>query len=142
VPTDEARAAARERGLDLVEIAPDAHPPVCKILDYGKFRFETEKRAKEARKQQHHIEIKEVKFRPNIDDHDFETKLNHARRFLEQGKHVKVTVMFRRREMRRPDMGYRILERVVTELEEVASVESKPPDQLPGRDLSMVLKAG
>ena len=83
-----------------------------------------------------------MKFRPNIDDHDFDTKLNRARRFLEQGKHVKVTVMFRRREMRRPDMGYKILERVITELEDLAAVENKPPDQLQSRDLSMVLKAG
>ena len=141
VPTDEARAAANERGLDLVEIAPDARPPVCKILDYGKFRFDMEKRAKEAKRQQHHIEVKEVKFRPNIDDHDFETKLKRARRFLEQGKHVKVTVMFRRREMRRPDMGYKILERVITELEGLAAVENKPPETLQSRDLSMVLKA-
>jgi translation initiation factor IF-3 len=141
VPIDEARTAARERGLDLVEIAPNARPPVCKMLDYGKFRFEMEKKAKEAKRAQHQIEIKEVKFRPNISDHDFATKLGRARRFLRKGAHVKVTVMFRRREMRRPDMGYQILDRVVDELDDVASVENRPPDTLQGRDLTMVLRA-
>lgn len=141
VPVDEARSAARAAGLDLVEIAPDARPPVCKILDYGKFRFDSEKRAKEARRQQHQVEIKEVKFRPNIGDHDFATKLDRARRFLESGKHVKVTVMFRWRETRRPEMGYRILDNVISGLEGMAEVESRPPERLQGRDLSMVLKS-
>ncbi len=137
---DEARAHARAAGLDLVEIAPQARPPVCKIMDYGKFLYEQDKKAKEARRQQHQVEIKEVKFRPNINEHDFLTKIRMAERFLKAGKHVKVTVMFRAREMRRPENGYDILARVREALTGVAAVERPAPPRLEGRDLSMVLK--
>jgi translation initiation factor IF-3 len=137
---DEARRLARDRGLDLVEIAANARPPVCKIMDYGKFQFERDKKAKEARKRQHRVETKEVKLRPNIGDHDFNTKLRNAERFLTSGCHVKLTIMFRMRELRRPENGYELLNRAVAELADVARVESPPPDRLQGRDLSMVLK--
>ena len=140
ISIEEARERARSSGLDLVEIAPQARPVVCKIMDHGRYLYEQEKKAKEARKQQHQIEIKEVKFRPNIDDHDFETKANMAKRFLEKGKHVKVTIMFRRREMRRPENGYEILARVKEFLADVAEVERDAPPRLESRDLSMVLK--
>jgi translation initiation factor IF-3 len=126
--------------LDLVEIAPDARPPVCKIIDYGRFVFEREKKAKEARKNQHRVETKEVKFRPNIGDHDFATKVGKAERFLRQGFHVKLTVMFRMRELRRPENGFQLLTRATEMLSEVAQTESPPPDRLSGRDLSMTLK--
>lgn len=131
---------AREAGLDLVEIAPTARPIVCKIMDYGRFLYEQEKKAKEARKQQQQIEIKEVKLRPNIDDQDFLTKVGMAERFLKKGKHVKVTIMFRRREMRRPENGFELLRRVAEELADVAVMEREPPRELQGRDLSMMLK--
>lgn len=138
--TDEARSIAHERGFDLVEIAPDARPPVCKIMDYGKFIFERDKKAKEAKRRQHRIETKEVKFRPNIGDHDFETKVRRAKEFLTSGYHVKLTIMFRMRELRRPENGYDILDRATNELAEVAAVENPPPKNLQGRDLSMVLR--
>lgn len=138
VPIEEALALARSRGLDLVEVAPTARPIVCKVMDWGKYRYEQEKKAREARKKEHQIEVKEVKFRPGVADHDFQTKLNMARRFLEQGKHVKVTIMFRRREMRRPENGYEVLERVKRELADLVRVE-REPGALEGRDLTMVL---
>lgn len=140
VPVEEARAKAREAGLDLVEVAPQARPVVCKIMDHGRFLYEQEKKAKEARKHQQQVEVKEVKFRPAIEDHDFHTKVKMAERFLVKGKRVRVTVMFRRREMRRPENGYEVLARVAEELAEVAEVEQAPPPRLEGRDLSMVLK--
>ncbi|MEJ2581026.1 MAG: translation initiation factor IF-3 [Acidobacteriota bacterium] len=140
VETDEARRIASERHLDLVEIAPNARPPVCKIMDYGKFIFERDKKAKESKRRQHRIETKEVKFRPNIGDHDFATKLRRAKNFLKSGYHVKLTIMFRMRELRRPENGYDLLHRAVGELTEVAAIESPPPKKLNGRDLSMVLR--
>ena len=139
VPVDEALRMAREKGLDLVEVAANSRPIVCKIMDYGRFRFEQEKKAREAKKQQHQIDIKEVKYRPNINIHDFETKTNRARKFLEQGKHVKVTIMFRMREMRRPENGFELLRRVADELEDVANLD-RMPDRLEGRDLTMLLR--
>ena len=139
VPVDEALNMAREQGLDLVEVAANSRPIVCKIMDYGRFRFEQEKKAREAKKQQHQIDIKEVKYRPNINIHDFETKTNRARKFLEQGKHVKVTIMFRMREMRRPENGFELLRRVADELEDVANLD-RMPDRLEGRDLTMLLR--
>ncbi|HSL16936.1 MAG TPA: translation initiation factor IF-3 [Methylomirabilota bacterium] len=139
VPVDEALRMAREQGLDLVEVAANSRPIVCKIMDYGRFRFEQEKKAREAKKQQHQVDIKEVKYRPNINIHDFETKTNRARKFLEQGKHVKVTIMFRMREMRRPENGFELLKRVAESLEDIAKLE-KMPDRLEGRDLTMVLR--
>jgi translation initiation factor IF-3 len=139
VPVEEARARAKDQGLDLVEIAPNARPPVCKIMDYGRFTFEQDKRAKEAKRKQHRVETKEVKFRPNIGDHDFETKVRMAERFLKDGYHVKLTIMFRMRELRRPENGYELLRRASDELSEVASVQTAPPKELTGRDLTMVL---
>jgi translation initiation factor IF-3 len=140
LPVEEARQAAAERGVDLVEIAPSARPPVCKIMDYGRFIFERDKKAKEAKRKQHTVEVKEVKFRPNIGDHDFDTKLKKARQFLGSGYHVKLTVMFRMREMRRPENGYDILERATRKLSPIAAIENAPPDRLTGRDLTMVLR--
>ena len=136
---EEALRTARAKGLDLVEVAPGARPIVCKIMDYGRFRYEQEKKAREAKKQQHQIELKEVKYRPNINEHDFQTKTRRARKFLEQGKHVKVTIMFRRREMRRPENGYEILRKVREELKDVAKVDREPTPELEGRDLTMVM---
>jgi translation initiation factor IF-3 len=138
--TDKARRIANDRGLDLVEIASDARPPVCKIMDYGKFIFERDKKAKEAGRRQHRIETKEVKFRPNIGDHDFATKLWRAESFRRSGYHVKLTIMFRMRELRPPENGYDLLDRAANDLAEMAAVENPPPKQLPGRDLSMALR--
>ena len=117
---------AREEGLDLVEVAPNARPPVCKILDYGRFVFEREKKAKEARRHQHRVESKEVKFRPNIGDHDFATKVKRAQDFLSRGYHVKLTVMFRMRELRRPENGFELLRRATEDLSDVSVVENPP----------------
>ncbi len=139
VPVEEALARAREKGLDLVEVAANSRPIVCKIMDYGRFRYEQEKKAREARKLQHQVDLKEVKYRPNINIHDFETKTRRARKFLEQGKHVKVTIMFRMREMRRPENGFELLRRVAEELGDIASVD-RMPTQLEGRDLTMLMR--
>jgi translation initiation factor IF-3 len=139
VGVDEALRMAREKGLDLVEVAGNTRPIVCKIMDYGRFRYEQEKKAREAKKQQHTVDLKEVKYRPNINQHDFDTKTNRARKFLDQGKHVKVTIMFRMREMRRPENGFDLLKRVVEDLADAAKVETFPRE-LQGRDLTMVLR--
>ncbi len=139
VSIDEALRIARSKNLDLVEVSANSRPIVCKILDHGRYRFEQEKKAKEAKRQQHNIEVKEVKMRPNINTHDFHTKLRHARRFLDQGKHVKVTIMFRMREMRRPENGFDLLRRVREELVEVAKAD-RIPTSLEGRDLTMVVR--
>lgn len=140
VPVDQALETARDRGLDLVEVAPNVRPPVCKIMDYGRFKYERDQRAKESKKRQAQIEVKEVKFRPNIGDHDFGTKLNRARDFLDDGSHVRLTVMFRKREMRRPENGFELLDRAKRRLDDIAEVASPPPERLSGRDLSMVVK--
>ena len=139
VPVEEALALAREKGLDLVEVAATSRPIVCKIMDYGRFRYEQEKKAREAKKQQHSVEVKEVKYRPNINIHDFDTKTRRARKFIDQGKHVKVTIMFRMREMRRPENGFDLLRRVAEDLGDVAKVD-RMPDRLEGRDLTMVMR--
>ncbi|MCD4750200.1 MAG: translation initiation factor IF-3 [Thermoanaerobaculales bacterium] len=136
---DEALQLARSKGLDLVEVAANSRPIVCKIMDYGRFRYEQEKKAREAKKHQQQVEIKEVKYRPNINQHDFDTKTNRARKFLEKGKHVKVTIMFRRREMRRPENGFELLKRVAEDLSELAKVD-RMPTELEGRDLTMVIR--
>lgn len=138
VPVEEALALARTRGLDLVEVAPTARPIVCKIMDWGKYRYEQEKKARVARRKEHQIEVKEVKFRPGVADHDFHTKLSQVKKFLEQGKHVKITIMFRRREMRRPENGYEVLERIKQELADLIRLE-RDAGALEGRDLTMVL---
>jgi translation initiation factor IF-3 len=140
IPTSEALDLANEHRLDLVEVAPNSRPPVCKIMDYGRFVFERDKKAKEARRHQQRTDTKQVKLRPNIGDHDLGTKLTMAEGFLREGYQVKLTIMFRRREMRRPENGYELLSRAAERLAEVARVETPPPPELPGRDLTMVLR--
>jgi translation initiation factor IF-3 len=134
---DEALAAAHERGLDLVEVAPLARPPVVKIMDYGKFKFEQAKAARAAKKKQHVIHLKEVKYRPGIDDHDFDFKTRHAREFLEDGNKVKVTMMYRGRQMAHIELGREVLDRVAQELKDIGKIEQEP--KLEGRNMSMVL---
>ncbi len=133
----EALIAAEEAGLDLVEIAPNADPPVCKILDYGKYKYELQKKAAEARKKQKIIEVKEIKMRPNIDDNDYDVKMRSAKRFIEEGDKVKVTMRFRGREMAHQDLGMNVLIRVRDDLEAMAKVEQMP--KLEGRQMIMVL---
>ncbi|MCT8970830.1 translation initiation factor IF-3 [Microbaculum marinisediminis] len=137
VSIGEALALAEEAGLDLVEISPHNKPPVCKILDYGKYKYQAQKKAAEARKKQKTIEIKEIKMRPNIDTHDYEVKIKAARRFFEEGDKVKVTLRFRGREMAHQDLGMKLLLRVRDELGEIAKVEYEP--RLEGRQMIMVL---
>lgn len=137
LPIEQALAAAGERGLDLVEVAPLARPPVVKIMDYGKYKFEQAKAARAAKKKQHVIHLKEVKYRPGIDDHDFDFKTRHAREFLQDGNKVKVTVMYRGRQMAHLDLGRDVLDRVAAELKEIGKVEQEP--RLEGRTMSMVL---
>jgi translation initiation factor IF-3 len=138
VGLDEAKDRAAQAGLDLVEVAPNARPIVVRIMDWGKHRFEAAKKAREARKKESRITVKQVKLRPNIDDHDLETKLNHARRFLDDGDKVKIVIMFRGRDLRRPENGRKLLERVTTMLDDVAIVESAP-GAIINRDMSMVI---
>jgi translation initiation factor IF-3 len=133
----DAQQAADEAGLDLVEIVPTANPPVCKILDYGKFRFLEQKKAAEARKKQKIVEIKEIKLRPGIDDHDYDVKMKAVRRFFEEGDKVKVTLRFRGREMAHQDLGFRLLERVKVETGPIAKVEAEP--SMEGRQMVMIL---
>ena len=128
---------AQEAGLDLVKIAPTAKPPVCKIIDYGKYRFEQTKREKEARKNQRVVEIKEIRLSLNIDTHDFETKVGHATRFLKEGNKVKVSIRFRGREMGHPEQGHEIMRRFAEALSELANVEK--PAKLEGRNMLMFL---
>jgi translation initiation factor IF-3 len=134
---DEALALAEERSLDLVEVAPMARPPVVKIMDYGKYKFEEAKAARAAKKKQHVIQMKEVKYRPAIDDHDYNFKTKHAREFLQDGNKVKVTMMFRGRQMARPDLGRAVLDRVAADLGDVAKIEFDA--KLEGRNMIMVL---
>ena len=137
LPVEEALAAAESQGLDLVEVAPTARPPVVRIMDYGKFKYEAARKAREARKKQHQIQIKEVKFRPGIEAHDFEFKVRHARRFLEEGNKVKATMMFRGRQMAHPELGREVLTRVAQVLDDVGKVESEP--MMEARTMTMVL---
>ncbi|MFL3005601.1 MAG: translation initiation factor IF-3 [Candidatus Neomarinimicrobiota bacterium] len=130
---------AKEVGLDLIEVAPNSKPPVCRILDYGKLRYEEKKRQQLSKKKQHIIKIKEIRLRPQIDDHDLSTKLNQGRKFLLDGAKLKVTLMFRGREMSRVDLGKIVMERVLEELSDVAEVEKDIP--LEGRRMSMILNA-
>ena len=136
-PIAEAMQLAEAASLDLVEIVPNAVPPVCKILDFGKFRFLEQKKAAEARKRQKIVEIKEIKLRPGIDDHDYEVKMRSCKRFFEEGDKVKVTLRFRGREMAHQDLGYRLLERVKAEIAPIAKVESDA--MMEGRQMTMVL---
>lgn len=128
---------ANDQGLDLVEIAPNAEPPVCKVLDYKKFKYEQDRKAKAARKNQVKVEIKEMKFRPKIDVGDYETKKGHVMRFLKKGARVKITIMFRGREMAHPEQGRIVLDRLAEDLKPYATVESKP--QMEGRNMHMLI---
>ena len=136
-PTREALRMAEEAGLDLVEISPNADPPVCKILDFGKWKYQEEKKRNAARKKQRVIEVKEIKLRPGIDDHDFEIKMRSVTRFLEDGDKVKVTLRFRGREMVHQELGAKVLDRVKDEMDAKAKVEQFP--RLEGRQMVMVL---
>jgi len=138
VSIEEARKLAAEAGLDLVEVASEARPIVVRVMDWGKHRFEAAKKAREARKKESRISVKQVKLRPNIDDHDLETKLNHARRFLAAGDKVKVTIMFRGRDLRRPENGRKLLDRVIEMMADLAVVETAPGG-IVNRDMSMVI---
>jgi translation initiation factor IF-3 len=137
VPIRQAIMMAEEANLDLVEISPDAKPPVCKILDYGKFKFQEQKKAAEARKKQKVIEIKEIKMRPMIDDHDYDVKMRAIKRFFEEGDKVKITLRFRGREMAHQELGQQLLDRVKKDTVEIAKVESEP--RFEGRQIVMVL---
>jgi len=137
VPVREALIMAEEAGLDLVEISPNASPPVCKILDFGKFKYELQKKENEARKKQKVIEVKEIKLRPGIDEHDYQVKMRSVHRFLEEGDKVKVTMRFRGREMVHQELGMKVLDRVRAELDALAKVEQWP--RLEGRQMIMVM---
>ena len=137
IPTDEAIRMAEEAGLDLVEVSPNAKPPVCKLLDYGKFKYQAQKKANEARKKQKTVEVKEIKMRPNIDTHDYDVKMRAMLRFFEEGDKVKVTLRFRGREMAHQELGMQLLNRVKEQVEEIAKVELYP--RLEGRQMIMVL---
>jgi translation initiation factor IF-3 len=137
VTVEEALRLAQEADLDLVEVAPQANPPVCRIMDYGKYKYERAMRQKEARKKQARVEVKEIKFRPKIDRHDYETKKGHVIRFLNAGARVKVTIMFRGREMAHTELGARILDRLVEDLDGLATVDQ--PAKLDGRNMVMVI---
>ncbi len=138
VPVDKALEIAREKGLDLVEVAPDARPVVCRIMDYGRYRYEQQKKAQAARKKQHQLDVKQIKYRPAIESHDFETKTSKVRKFLEDGHKVRVTIMYRKREMRRPETGEMVLDRVVEAIRDVGSPEDASRVRM-GRDLSVTL---
>ena len=137
MPVEQAIETAESKGLDLVEVAPNSRPPVVRIMDYGKFKYEAARKARQAKKKQHNVHLKEVKFRPGIEEHDLEFKLRHARRFLEEGDKVKATMMFRGRQVTHPELGREVLSRVAEALEDVGKVESSPV--LEGRNMVMVL---
>lgn len=139
LPTNQALAAAQQSGMDLVEISPNATPPVCKIVDYGKFKYEQEKREREARKHQHATKMKEIKLRLNIDDHDYQTKLNHMREFMADAMKVKVSLYFRGRENAHPELGHELMRRVVKDLEGFGHAEV-PPKQM-GKSIIMMISA-
>ena len=137
VPLAKALELAQEYDLDLVEVAANARPPVCKLMDYGKFKYESAMKAREARKNQAHTVIKEMKLRPKIDPHDYDTKKGHVVRFLKQGDKVKITIMFRGREQSRPELGYRLLQRLAEDVQDLGFIESNPKQD--GRNMIMVL---
>jgi len=137
MPPREALLIAQDRGLDLVEVAPTAKPPVCRIMDIGQYRYEQSKREREARKRQHVISVKEVKLRPNIEDNDFQTKIRNAIRFLQEGDKVKVTIMFRGREMSHPELGRELLDRVIDVVKDLGSVERGA--KLEGRNMTIII---
>jgi translation initiation factor IF-3 len=137
VPVDQAMSAAREKGLDLVEVAPNARPPVCRIMDYGRYKYEQAKAEREARRKQHVTQMKEIKMRPNIEEHDFEFKTRHIKRFLQERDKVKVTIMFRGREMAHTENGKEVLDDVVEEIGDMAVVEQQA--RLEGRNMFLIL---
>ena len=136
-PIQTALSMAQEAGLDLVEIAPNSSPPVCKLLDYGKYKFQAQKKAAEARKKQKVVEVKEIKLRPMIDDHDYQVKMRAMERFFEEGDKVKITLRFRGREMAHQELGYKLLNRVKEDIGKIAKVESEP--RFEGRQMVMML---
>ena len=137
LPVRDALVMAQSRGLDLVEVSPTARPPVCRIMDYGKFKYEQNRRARKAKKKQHHMQLKEIKMRPKIEEHDYSFKIQHAREFLEQRDKVKFTVTFRGREIAHQDLGHRLIQKVIAALVDVSLVESPPRSE--GRTLTTVL---
>jgi translation initiation factor IF-3 len=137
VPIEKARQIAQERELDLVEVAPQAQPPVCRLMDYGRFKFEALKREKESRREHNVVRLKEMKLRPKISEHDFQTKFGYVRHFLQEGDKVKLTIMFRGREMVHQEYGRRLLDRMANELKEVAAIERNP--LVEGRNMIMIL---
>ncbi len=137
IDTNEALEIATNRGLDLVEVSPEASPPVCKIMDYGKYKYQLSKKEKITKKKQHVIHVKEIRFRPKIEDHDFNFKTNHARKFLEKGNKVKASVLFRGREMSHQEFAKTILERMAAELDDIAKIDRKPV--MEGRMMIMYL---
>jgi translation initiation factor IF-3 len=139
IPINEALMLAREMDLDLVEISPNQDPPVVKIIDYSKFKFEQMKKAKEAKKKQKVIHVKEIKMRPNIDMHDFDHKIKHSREFLDKGDKVKFTLMFRGREMAHPELGFEVMQKIRERLEEVVLIEKEASQE--GRNITMIVSA-
>ncbi len=137
VSLDDARSRAADQGLDLVEVAPESRPPVVRMMDYGKFKYKAARAAREARKKQHTTQVKEVKFRPGIEDHDYDFKLRHALRFLQEGNKVKLTMMFRGRQIAHPELGREVLTRLTEDLSPYGSVEQYP--NFEGRQMSMTL---
>nr|WP_323740626.1 translation initiation factor IF-3 [Mumia zhuanghuii] len=137
VRLDDALRLAQESDLDLVEVAPTARPPVCRLMDYGKFKYEAAQKARESRRNQTHTIIKEMKLRPKIDQHDYDTKKGHVERFLKQGDKVKITIMFRGREQSRPELGFRLLQRLAADIEELGFIEASPRQD--GRNMTMVV---
>jgi translation initiation factor IF-3 len=137
VPVEQALELAKGRNLDLVEIAPDSQPPVCKLMNYGKYRYELQRAARENKKKQHNVQVKEVKFRPGIAEHDYDFKTRHARRFLKEGNKVKLTMMFRGRQNAYPEIGREVLNRVTEDLKDVGKAEAYP--RLEGRVMSTIL---
>ena len=137
VPTDKALAAAKDFGLDLVEVSPNASPPVCKIMDYGRYKYEQDKKQQEAKKKQSTFQLKEIKVRPKTGDHDLEVKLGHIRRFLDKKDKVKITLIFRGREITLTDLGIEVLEKIAEETSDIAVVEQKP--KFEGRTMVMIL---
>ena len=137
MPTSQALAAAQQQGLDLVEVAPNATPPVCKLTEFGKYKYEQTKREREARKHHHADKLKEIKLRLNIDTHDYETKLNHMRDFLKDGMKVKVSVFFRGRENAHPEYGHQLMQRVIVDLQSAGHCESPP--RLMGKSIHMMM---
>lgn len=137
MPIEEARQAAEEHDLDLVEVSPEARPPVCKIMDFGRWKYQQAKRSQEARRKQHTILVKEVKLRPKTDEHDYQFKVRHVRRFLTDGNKAKVTIRFRGREMEHTERGRKILERITEEVEDLGKIEQFP--KMEGRTMAIIL---